>query len=686
MITINNKKCRNLAEQVLWNKEQIECIKENYNKGINIVGQVATEGELPGVECYPGAIGDAYLVGTVNEYEIYIFSMTGDTYQWINIGKAIVPGPPGEDGADGEKGEQGCPGPQGRPGVPGVRGPKGDKGEQGEVGPKGEDGTKIKVGGVEQDDISFTSDPQTQLDAKQATLTAGDNITIDNNVISATSDVTKQYVDDELAKKQNVLQPADNSIMINPLTDEIKAIPIKQIIPITTTWDEETEEFSFSIKTNDFTTMSLAYLLHIAFAAHSEFVYHGLRTNVDFVPYGNWKISGIGKSEFTLIGILPETHNDGVGILDPSCVLILNIHQYNSQISITYDKITSQKTAVYFGSEFQDRIVYAANPEQELLAYAENMNDVLQAFQKDVGAAFGTKQDKLTAGDNITITKQDDDTTIISSTAGGSDVKVAGKSQATVEFTSNPQTQLDDIVGDVSAAEADIATKQDALTEEQISNIAAVPNKQDKLSQVDLDNIANLNQLKTDVAGKQDKLTAGENITIDPNTNTISATGGKNIDYNVLSTYESGEGFSVDLTQALDEVASKILDKNLNELKDMIGQTLYEFDVDINLPVNVRKYQYSDDFGLQYKYKDDRHHELTTTINPEITYISDRNYALNPVEGNVILPYTNLHLKYVVTENWVNGINKYFTSFFTKEEYSKCGTPEFRIYLGGYEE
>ena len=140
MITINGKECRNLQEQVLWNQEQIEVIKEHYNKGITIVGSVLAAPGLPDAATYTGSFGDAYLVGSKGNFEIYIFTNVSGKYQWINIGKALVAGPQGEPGP---KGDKGCPGPQGSKGDKGERGcpgPKGDKGDRGEPGPKGEIG------------------------------------------------------------------------------------------------------------------------------------------------------------------------------------------------------------------------------------------------------------------------------------------------------------------------------------------------------------------------------------------------------------------------------------------------------------------------------------------------------------------------------------------------------------------
>ena len=125
---------------------------------------------------------------------------------------AAAIGPKGDKGDKGEKGDPGDPGPAG---PQGPQGPKGDDGAAGHAGPagpkgdKGDPGDVASVNGktpdtqgnvlIEASDIDIettstltSSDVQSALDeldgkvnTKQAALTAGENITIEGNVISA---------------------------------------------------------------------------------------------------------------------------------------------------------------------------------------------------------------------------------------------------------------------------------------------------------------------------------------------------------------------------------------------------------------------------------------------------------------------------------------------------------------------
>lgn len=152
---------------------------------------------------------------------------TGETGAQGPVGPA---GPQGPKGDKGDTGATGATGPKGDTGATGPQGPKGDTGATGEQGPKGDTGATGPQGPTGADGFSPTAtvtksgdtatititdkngtttaavtdgedaqatwgtitgtlanqtDLQTALNAKQNTLTAGDNITIENNVISA---------------------------------------------------------------------------------------------------------------------------------------------------------------------------------------------------------------------------------------------------------------------------------------------------------------------------------------------------------------------------------------------------------------------------------------------------------------------------------------------------------------------
>lgn len=94
-------------------------------------------------------------------------------------------GDKGDKGDTGEQGIQGERGLQGEQGIQGEKGEKGDKGDKGDTGEKGQDG----INGINGRD-------------GYVQYTAGENITIENNVINATipnTYATKQYVDDSIA-------------------------------------------------------------------------------------------------------------------------------------------------------------------------------------------------------------------------------------------------------------------------------------------------------------------------------------------------------------------------------------------------------------------------------------------------------------------------------------------------------
>lgn len=199
MITIENREYRNLQEQVLKNKQDIEKIIEDDivlgRMGIKVVGMVNTEAELPDPSTYVGEYGNAYLVGTERPYEFYIFTrpFLGEQYPtWFNLGHFPVAGPQGTAGPTGPQGPQGVrgntihfgysiptntisdliegdfylngqskllyrytggvwqaiaelKGGQGDPGIQGPEGPTGPVGPQGERGPIGEPGSAIRI-------------------------------------------------------------------------------------------------------------------------------------------------------------------------------------------------------------------------------------------------------------------------------------------------------------------------------------------------------------------------------------------------------------------------------------------------------------------------------------------------------------------------------------------------------------
>ena len=125
-------------------------------------------------------------------------------------------GPIGPQGPKGDMGDTGPQGPKGDMGDTGPQGPKGDKGDtglQGPVGPigpagpmgeKGDAGPGLKAGGT--DGQLLVKDGATDYATKWVDpLKAGAGISIANNTVTNTAipDVDKNYVDTNLAKKQD---------------------------------------------------------------------------------------------------------------------------------------------------------------------------------------------------------------------------------------------------------------------------------------------------------------------------------------------------------------------------------------------------------------------------------------------------------------------------------------------------
>ena len=117
MLTIDGKQFRNLEEQVRQNQSDIKYILEEEGVlnqfGIKVIGQVSSSSELPDPNTYIGEYGDAYAVGTVTPYELYIYTRQFSGNEgpiWFNIGRFPVPGPTGPTGPQGIQGIQGIQG------------------------------------------------------------------------------------------------------------------------------------------------------------------------------------------------------------------------------------------------------------------------------------------------------------------------------------------------------------------------------------------------------------------------------------------------------------------------------------------------------------------------------------------------------------------------------------------------
>ena len=223
MLKFGNKEFRNLQEQVLKNMQDIQDIMQGTTVlaefGIKVIGQVDTAAELPDPATYEGEYGDAYVVGTEEPYEYYIFTRAFEGQEeptWFDLGIFPVPGPQGETGPQGPVGPQGPTGPTGSDGaaagfgtisasaqtlVPGssatatvvASGPNASKNFTFTFGiPQGEQGSAAEcVWGLISGDLANQTDLANALQAKQDSLVSGTNIkTINNESILGSGDLT----------------------------------------------------------------------------------------------------------------------------------------------------------------------------------------------------------------------------------------------------------------------------------------------------------------------------------------------------------------------------------------------------------------------------------------------------------------------------------------------------------------
>lgn len=201
MLKYDGKEYRNLQEQVLKNKDDIEQLQSGANiaeLGIKIVNAEAplpSSASLPDPLSYAGDYGDGYIVGTEAPFTLYVYSRSSDPsikgfwFDWGPLNApSVVPGPIGPQGIQGAPGvrgsfwysQSGAPtntagvndndqaldgtsgdvyefvngewqltgnirGPQGIQGIQGIVGPTGPQGPQGPEGPQGPQGQFIQI-------------------------------------------------------------------------------------------------------------------------------------------------------------------------------------------------------------------------------------------------------------------------------------------------------------------------------------------------------------------------------------------------------------------------------------------------------------------------------------------------------------------------------------------------------------
>lgn len=180
MLTFDGKEFRNLEDQVGYLTAAFQSGKLIDELGIRVLGVFPTikdaKTALPG----PYEYGDAFSIGTVAPYSLYIY--TRNIMDFFNFGPFPAPGPQGEKGEKGDKGDKGDRGEQGiqgRQGFQGIRGPtgaigpRGINGRDGAQGPKGDYGPSFNVRAI----LESTGQLPTPTEAMQD---AGDAYVIPN--------------------------------------------------------------------------------------------------------------------------------------------------------------------------------------------------------------------------------------------------------------------------------------------------------------------------------------------------------------------------------------------------------------------------------------------------------------------------------------------------------------------------
>lgn len=354
---------------------------------------------------------------------------------------------------------------------------------------------------------------------KQDQLTAGANITIQNNVISASGGGGSVILDTE------VTEDSQHAVTSEGIYNAIETA--KSTLQTAHTADITRIDGELNTKA---TTASVT----------------ALRTDVE------GDISRI-ETEYKAADGEIDTRLDNLEASQTATDA--SVATLNTNVSNLQQTQTSQGTTL---TGLGNRMTTAEGNITQLQTDTSQLSGTVQGMQTTIQG----KQDKLTAGTNITI-----ENNIISATGGGggqvtlddtvtetssNGVKSSGIYTAIQNAKSDMATQdaaiqadltalttrVDDVEDDVEQAQTDISTLQTGqqtlttnLSTETSAREAAdqalrinVNANASAINTLRTNTNASITQLQTDVAGKQDQLTAGQNITIQ--NNVISASGG----------------------------------------------------------------------------------------------------------------------------------------------------------------
>lgn len=166
MLKFGNKEFRSLEEQVQFLTEALRTGKLIDELGIKVLGVYPNIQTAMNVVPGPYYFGDAFEIGTVKPYNLYIYTRKDGSEiigEFVDFGPFPAPGPQGPKGDKGDKGDNGRDGergPIGNPGPQGIQGLKGDKGDTGPIGPMGPKGDKGDIGPAFNVQATLTSSDQ----------------------------------------------------------------------------------------------------------------------------------------------------------------------------------------------------------------------------------------------------------------------------------------------------------------------------------------------------------------------------------------------------------------------------------------------------------------------------------------------------------------------------------------------
>ena len=345
---------------------------------------------------------------------------------------------------------------------------------------------------------------------KQDKLTAGANITIENNVISSTGGGGSVILDTE------VTEDSQHAVTSEGIYNAIQTAKTAVETQHTTDINRIDGELAGKASTASVTA---------------------LRTDVE------GDISRI-ETEYKAADGEIDTRLDNLEASQTATDA--SVATLNTNVSNLQQTQTAQGTTL---TGLGNRMTTAEGNITQLQTDTSQLSGTVQGMQTTIQG----KQDKLTAGANITI-----ENNIISATGGGggqvtlddtvtetssNGVKSSGIYTAIETAKSGLQESITDIDGRVDTLESDNTTNKSNISTLQSSVASAqddIGTLQTGLSQEARDreaadqalrvsingNSSAITQLQTDVAGKQDKLTAGDNISIINNVISALSSGG----------------------------------------------------------------------------------------------------------------------------------------------------------------